>query len=90
MPDEPKPLRDDELCEWLVTYHNRPGQPPHRTSQVYTRAQAEAKFGPGWCEPDLSTRCQGGSVADAFVAIGHGKGWGSEAENPPARRPRDI
>lgn len=51
---EPRPLRDDEACEWLVTYP--PSMRQRQTNYVYTRAEAEAKFGPGWCEPVLATR----------------------------------
>lgn len=59
----PCPLKPTEVCQWLVTYP--PSMRRRQTNFAYTQAEAEAKFGPGWCEPVLETRC-------SVVAGGYG------------------
>ncbi len=89
MPDH-APLRDDEQCEWLVTYPARPGQPPRPTNLPYTRTQAEAKFGPGWCEPILATRSTIPGSLKGFGLYPEGGGYLSavETEKPPGPKAR--
>lgn len=54
--------RPDWLYQWIVTYP--PSMRKRLTNFPYTRQEAEAKFGPGWCEPDIATGTRGKAEGD--------------------------